>query len=130
MITQHRAQADTAQLRHTSYCYTVKRTHSHFRMAAPRLGLAVFVLMLAVIALSEGMRSTGPRKCCSSFNEKPVRKERVVSYIKTSQRCPIPGIFLKTVVGRQLCVRPSATWVKEIVAYLDAKTVPGETSNL
>ncbi|XP_068169407.1 monocyte chemotactic protein 1B-like [Antennarius striatus] len=99
-------------------------------MAAPRLTPAVLVLMLAVIALTEGMRGAGPKKCCTRFNEREVNRNRVVGYIKTSQRCTNPAILLKTVTGRSLCVRPSAVWVKELISYLDARPAPGETSNL
>lgn len=53
--TQLRGQADTeAQLRFAPYSSTAKATHALFRMAAPRLALSVFVLMLAAITLSEG----------------------------------------------------------------------------
>ncbi|XP_067447166.1 monocyte chemotactic protein 1B-like [Thunnus thynnus] len=96
----------------------------------PRLALSVFVLMLAAVTLSEGLRGSGLKKCCFRFNEKPVPKGRVVSYIKTSQQCSIPAVLLKTEAGRQLCVRPSAPWVKELISHLDAKLVPGETSNM
>ncbi|XP_049430911.1 C-C motif chemokine 4-like [Epinephelus fuscoguttatus] len=99
-------------------------------MAAPRLALSVFVLMLAVITLSEGMRGSGPKKCCFRFNESEVPRDRVTSYIKTSQRCSNPAILLKTKAGHQLCVRPSAPWVKTLITYLDSKAYPGETSNL
>ncbi|XP_076589657.1 monocyte chemotactic protein 1B-like [Chaetodon auriga] len=99
-------------------------------MAAPRLALTVFVLMLGVIALTEGLRGTGPRRCCSRFNEKPLSKDRVVGYVRTSQRCTNPAVLLKTVANRLLCARPSDPWVKELISYLDAKSVAGETSNL
>ncbi|KAM3608675.1 uncharacterized protein V6R79_002821 [Siganus canaliculatus] len=99
-------------------------------MAAPRLALTVFMLLLAVVALTEGMRGSGPKTCCSKFHLRPVPQERVASYTRTSQRCSNPAIVLRTVFGRQLCVKPSATWVKELVSYLDAKPAPGETSNL
>lgn len=99
-------------------------------MAAPRLALSVFVLMLAAVTLSEGMRGSGPKKCCFRFHEKPLSKGRVVSYLKTSQQCSISAVMLKTVAGRELCVKPSAPWVKELMSYLNAKPVPGVTSNL
>ncbi|XP_030587287.1 C-C motif chemokine 4-like [Archocentrus centrarchus] len=105
-------------------------TNTNFRMAAARLTLSVVVLMLAVIALTEGMRGPGPKKCCFRFNEKEVPKAKVVSYSKTSQRCSQAAILLNTAAGRQLCVKPSAPWVKELIAYLDAKAVPGQVSNL
>ncbi|XP_059191748.1 monocyte chemotactic protein 1B-like [Centropristis striata] len=99
-------------------------------MAAARLSLSLFVLMLAVINLSEGLRGSGPKKCCFRFNENSIPKERVVGYHKTSQRCSNPAVLLKTVAGRQLCVRPSADWVKTIINYLDDKSFPGQASNL
>uniref|UniRef100_UPI0037E88924 C-C motif chemokine 4-like n=1 Tax=Semicossyphus pulcher TaxID=241346 RepID=UPI0037E88924 len=99
-------------------------------MAAPRLALSVFVLMLAAISLSEAMRGAGPKKCCFSFQETPVAKARVVGYMKTSQRCSNPAVLLKTVRGHQLCVRSSAPWLKEIISYLEAKAAPGQKSHL
>lgn len=99
-------------------------------MASPRLALAVFVLMLAVIALTEGMRGAGPKSCCTRFNDKPMRKERVKGYIKTSQQCPTPAVKFTTVAGRQLCVRASEPWVKKLISDLDAKSATGNTSNL
>uniref|UniRef100_A0A3P9LXR0 Chemokine interleukin-8-like domain-containing protein n=1 Tax=Oryzias latipes TaxID=8090 RepID=A0A3P9LXR0_ORYLA len=89
------------------------------RMAAARFCLPVLVLMLAVLALTHGMRGAGPKKCCFRFNETPMEKENVVAYMKTSQRCSRPAVLLKTAAGRQLCVRPSAPWVKEVISYLD-----------
>ncbi|KAM9375752.1 monocyte chemotactic protein 1B-like [Pholidichthys leucotaenia] len=99
-------------------------------MAAPRLALSMFVLMLAVITLTEGRRGPGPRKCCFGFHEKPVPKHRVSGYIKTSQRCSQAAILLKRVAGQELCVRPSDPWVKELISYLDGKARAGETSVL
>ncbi|XP_042352425.1 C-C motif chemokine 4-like [Plectropomus leopardus] len=125
-FTQQREQAVTAQLR-LSPTDTLR---THVRMAAPRLALSVVVLMLAVITLSAGLRGPGPKKCCFRFNENEVQRDRVVDYVRTSQRCPNPAILLRTVAGRYLCARPSATWVKTLISYLDAKSVPGETSNL
>ncbi|XP_054476413.1 chemokine (C-C motif) ligand 35, duplicate 1 [Anoplopoma fimbria] len=99
-------------------------------MAAARLALSVLVLMLAAVTLTEGLRGAGPKRCCFRFNENEVPKDKVVGYIRTSQRCPKPAVLLKTVAGRQLCARPTDAWVKELISYLAAKSVAGETSNL
>nr|AER13142.1 CC chemokine [Rachycentron canadum] len=99
-------------------------------MSAPRLHLSVFVLMLAVITLSEGLRGMGPKKCCFNYNKNPVPKERVVSYFRTSQQCPKPAILFKTVAGRQLCANPSTPWVNDLISYLKTKSIPGKMSNL
>uniref|UniRef100_A0A3Q2CMW8 Monocyte chemotactic protein 1B-like n=2 Tax=Cyprinodon variegatus TaxID=28743 RepID=A0A3Q2CMW8_CYPVA len=99
-----------------------------FRMA--RLVLSAIVLMMAVITFTEGLRGVGPKKCCFQFNDNKVSINRVVGYTKTSQRCPNPAFLLKTVAGRQLCVSPSAPWVKELISQLEAKKVSGSNTNL
>ncbi|XP_029290090.1 C-C motif chemokine 4-like [Cottoperca gobio] len=102
-------------------------------MAALRLALSVFVLMLAAITLSEGLRGVGPKRCCFRFNEKEVPRDRVIGYIRTSQRCSKPAVLLQTVAGRvtrHLCASPSAPWVKNLISYLDTKAIPGEMSSL
>uniref|UniRef100_A0A3P9NH88 Chemokine interleukin-8-like domain-containing protein n=1 Tax=Poecilia reticulata TaxID=8081 RepID=A0A3P9NH88_POERE len=82
-------------------------------------------LRYSLCFLLAGLRGVGPKKCCFNFNDKPVSKERVVSYIKTSQRCYNSAILLNTVAGRQLCVKPSAPWVKDLISYLDTKNIFG-----
>ncbi|XP_062245022.1 C-C motif chemokine 4-like [Platichthys flesus] len=98
-------------------------------MAAARLCLSVLVLMLAAITLSEGLRGSGPKKCCFRFikNQPEVS---VVGYRKTSQRCSKLAVLLETENGRELCARPSDLWVKETINNLNAKPKPGEASNL
>ncbi|XP_035024171.1 C-C motif chemokine 4 [Hippoglossus stenolepis] len=98
-------------------------------MAAARLCLSVLVLMLAAITLSEGLRGSGPKKCCFRFI-KNQPEGRVIGYRKTSQRCPNPAVLLETENGRKLCAKPSASWVKETINNLNAKSKPGEASNL
>ncbi|XP_019934353.2 C-C motif chemokine 4-like [Paralichthys olivaceus] len=98
-------------------------------MAAARLCLSVLVLMLAAITVSEGVRGSGPKKCCVRFIKK-LPEDKVVGYMRTSQRCSQPAIVLKTEAGHQLCARPSAAWVKETIKNLNAKSKPGEASNL
>uniref|UniRef100_A0AAT9KIM9 C-C motif chemokine n=1 Tax=Amphiprion clarkii TaxID=80970 RepID=A0AAT9KIM9_AMPCL len=99
-------------------------------MSAARFSLSMVVLLLVAVALTEGLRGAGPKKCCFRFNEKPIPKDRVVGYVKTSQRCSQSAVLLNTVANRQLCVRPAADWVKELIRYLDAKSIPGNASNL
>ncbi|KAF7653859.1 hypothetical protein LDENG_00077720 [Lucifuga dentata] len=99
-------------------------------MAAARLALTVCVLMLAAIALTKGMRGPGPKKCCFRFNDRPVAKEKVVDYVRTSQQCTNPAVVFKTVLGRQLCARPSDSWVKELISYLDNKLLPGQMASV
>ncbi|KAI3371730.1 hypothetical protein L3Q82_024288 [Scortum barcoo] len=90
----------------------------------PALFLHFFVCVLV------GLRGPGPKKCCFRFHEKQVPNDRVVGYVKTSQRCSNTAVLLETVAGRYLCVRPSVDWVKDLMSYLDTKSVPGKTSNV
>uniref|UniRef100_A0A3B5N1T6 Chemokine interleukin-8-like domain-containing protein n=1 Tax=Xiphophorus couchianus TaxID=32473 RepID=A0A3B5N1T6_9TELE len=39
-------------------------------------------------------------------------------------------VWLNTVAGRQMCVRPSASWVKDLISYLETKDVSGANTNL
>ncbi|XP_075994308.1 chemokine (C-C motif) ligand 35, duplicate 1 [Genypterus blacodes] len=104
------------------------RQNTHLRMAAVRLALTVCLLMLAAFTLTEGLRGPGPVKCCYSFNDRKVSKERVVSYVRTSQQCSKPAVRFTTVHGRQLCAKPELSWVKGLVTYLDSKLLPGQGS--
>lgn len=99
-------------------------------MSAARPALTAVVLLLAVIALSEGLRmASGPKKCCFEFTRQ-FPKTRVASYTRTSQQCPIPAVLLNTVKGRQVCARPNESWVMGIVNYLDSRKIVGGNSIL
>lgn len=95
---------------------------------AARLTLSVLVLVIASISLSHALRGPGPKKCCFRYNEKPVPEKRVVSYIWTHQQCSNTAVLLKTVTGRELCVQPSAPWVKELIRRINSKQLIGKTS--
>ncbi|XP_029951258.1 C-C motif chemokine 4-like [Salarias fasciatus] len=97
-------------------------------MSAPRVILSVLVLMFICISVTEGLRGTGPKKCCFRFSNSPLPRNKVVGYVNTSQRCSNPAVLLKTVAGRQVCARPSDSWVKELISSLDAAV--GDTSHL
>ncbi|XP_077374167.1 monocyte chemotactic protein 1B-like [Festucalex cinctus] len=94
------------------------------------LTLSALVMLLVAVTLSEGLRGSGPKGCCYSFNNKPIPSQRVVSYVKTPQQCPIPAVRLKTVLGRHMCARSSASWVKILINDVDAKRTPGNTNHL
>ncbi|XP_075898890.1 C-C motif chemokine 3-like [Nelusetta ayraudi] len=97
-------------------------------MASPRLTLVAVVLLLAAFTLTEAMRGFGPKKCCSRFNKKPLRADRVQGYVMTSQQCPRPGVIFTTANGQKVCAKPSEAWVKKIIGHLDAKA--GKNVNL
>ncbi|NP_001290987.1 uncharacterized protein LOC105018542 precursor [Esox lucius] len=83
--------------------------------------LSMVFLVLSAITLSEGLRmASGPKKCCFDFVERPIPKQRVVSYTMTSQQCANQAVLFRT-QRRQVCARPSDKWVKEYMIFLDSK---------
>ncbi|XP_062317238.1 C-C motif chemokine 3-like [Osmerus eperlanus] len=96
-------------------------------MSASRLSLLpVLFLLMGAITLSQGLRMNAPRKCCFSFiNSQP--KHPVVSFTRTSQHCSTPAVLLKIKTGRQLCARPSDSWVVKTISFLDNKNTGVET---
>lgn len=80
-------------------CYTVKRTHTRFRMAAPRLALTVFVLMLAVIALTEGkeeLDNNALNQCVRKVEKCNVRICRIDQCVVEVN---LPAVTVKTVMS-------------------------------
>ncbi|XP_046889372.1 C-C motif chemokine 3-like [Hypomesus transpacificus] len=96
-------------------------------MSASRLSLLpVVFLLMGAITLSQGFRVTAPKKCCFSFiTSQP--KHPVVSFTRTSQHCSTPAVLLKTNTGRQLCARPSDSWVVKTINFLDNKNTGNKT---
>uniref|UniRef100_A0A3B4TCV2 Chemokine interleukin-8-like domain-containing protein n=1 Tax=Seriola dumerili TaxID=41447 RepID=A0A3B4TCV2_SERDU len=100
-------------------------------MAAPRLSLSVLLYGYIHSSLFVGLRGTGPKEVLASASvRKAVPKERVVSYVRTSQRCPQPAVEEQW-QGRQMCGKTFSPWVKGAsLATWMPKYIPGETSNL
>ncbi|XP_036072602.1 C-C motif chemokine 4-like [Oryzias melastigma] len=63
-------------------------------------------------------RSIGPDNCCFKFYPGRIPENRIDSYILTDNRCPKPGIILKTEKGSNVCVDPSQSWVKDLIQSL------------
>ncbi|XP_056106738.1 chemokine (C-C motif) ligand 35, duplicate 1 [Rhinichthys klamathensis goyatoka] len=78
---------------------------------------AVAVLLCAV-SLSEGMR-VSPQRCCFSFTDRPLPVKVVVDYSMTSQQCPKEAVLFKTVKGRQVCAKPTDSWVQKHMEAID-----------
>ncbi|XP_077066014.1 chemokine (C-C motif) ligand 35, duplicate 1 [Siphateles boraxobius] len=78
---------------------------------------AVAVLLCAV-SLSEGMR-VSPQRCCFSFTDRPLPIKLVVDYSMTSQQCPKEAVLFKTVKGRQVCGKPTDSWVQKHMETID-----------
>ncbi|XP_036391668.1 chemokine (C-C motif) ligand 35, duplicate 1 [Megalops cyprinoides] len=92
-------------------------------MSSSRLTLlAACAVLVCAVALTEGLRmASGPKKCCFQFEERPLPLKRVVGYKMTNPQCTKRAILFKTVTGRQVCARPTDSWVQSHMTYLDEK---------
>nr|XP_057942306.1 chemokine (C-C motif) ligand 35, duplicate 1 [Doryrhamphus excisus] len=99
-------------------------------METQRSACVCVCVLVLLVALTEGLRGRGPEDCCFRFQERAIPKERVLSYVKTRQRCSVPAVRLKTVAGRHVCARASAWWARDLVRHLDSKTRPGNAFGL
>ncbi|XP_051545582.1 C-C motif chemokine 3-like [Myxocyprinus asiaticus] len=85
------------------------------------------VVLLAAITLSEGLR-IGPKKCCSSFMNRPLPAKLLVDYSMTSQQCPSEAVLFKTVKGRQICARPTESWVQKHIKTIESRRIGGQVN--
>ncbi|KAL7862711.1 hypothetical protein SRHO_G00116950 [Serrasalmus rhombeus] len=93
-------------------------------MAALRLLLlSAVVVLLSAVTFSEGMRyGSAPKTCCFDFTRQPVKLSLVKAYSFTSQQCSKQAVLFMTRKGRQVCARPTDTWVQEYIKVLNSKT--------
>uniref|UniRef100_A0A8C1K6H0 Chemokine interleukin-8-like domain-containing protein n=1 Tax=Cyprinus carpio TaxID=7962 RepID=A0A8C1K6H0_CYPCA len=72
----------------------------------------VFGLVLLMAWTSEAQLALAvPKKCCFNFIDFQIPKNRIVSAVRISSRCPSPGIVVTT-TKKELCVKPDKAWIK------------------
>ncbi|XP_054914501.1 C-C motif chemokine 4 homolog [Poeciliopsis prolifica] len=89
---------------------------------------AVHILLLcmlgaALLATVLCNNSGIPEDCCFEFFGKPVKKFLISWYYKIDSRCPKSGVVLMTLKGRPICANPNQPWVKNVMNYVDRKTL-------
>uniref|UniRef100_A0AAR2LVW2 Chemokine interleukin-8-like domain-containing protein n=1 Tax=Pygocentrus nattereri TaxID=42514 RepID=A0AAR2LVW2_PYGNA len=70
------------------------------------------------VVLSGNQDANTPAECCYGFLRIPLK--RIASYRWTSSNCPQKAIIFRTVIGKQWCANPEASWVKEHMKKLQS----------
>uniref|UniRef100_A0A8C1N774 Chemokine interleukin-8-like domain-containing protein n=1 Tax=Cyprinus carpio TaxID=7962 RepID=A0A8C1N774_CYPCA len=52
--------------------------------------------------------------CCVQFYKKKIPLNLVVSFYQTGSNCPISAIVFRTAAGREFCLDPDSSWVKNL----------------
>ncbi|KAK9952152.1 hypothetical protein ABG768_018008 [Culter alburnus] len=84
--------------------------------------------LLLLFFCSIQLTSSGPvaletlSTCCFQFSAIKIPLNRVVSYYRTRSSCPKPAIVFQTVIGREICVRPTTPWVNDYIAKVNKRT--------
>uniref|UniRef100_A0A3Q1G8W0 C-C motif chemokine n=1 Tax=Acanthochromis polyacanthus TaxID=80966 RepID=A0A3Q1G8W0_9TELE len=63
--------------------------------------------------------SSGPDSCCFSYYSRRIRKDFIISYRITDNRCNKPGVILTTQGSVNICADPSLSWVQSIMRDID-----------
>uniref|UniRef100_A0A8C2HM85 Chemokine interleukin-8-like domain-containing protein n=1 Tax=Cyprinus carpio TaxID=7962 RepID=A0A8C2HM85_CYPCA len=58
--------------------------------------------------------SVVPKRCCFNFIDFQIPNKKIVSALKTSSRCPSPGIVVTT-PRTEFCVDPAEAWIKSFM---------------
>ncbi|KAL6480741.1 hypothetical protein MHYP_G00117740 [Metynnis hypsauchen] len=61
-----------------------------------------------------------PIECCYRFVKVKIPLWRIASYRWTSSNCSKKAVIFRTVIGKELCVDPEVSWVKEHIKKLQS----------
>ncbi|KAL6480739.1 hypothetical protein MHYP_G00117720 [Metynnis hypsauchen] len=87
------------------------------------LSALLMVLLLCSVqqVLCNGYQGANtPTVCCYGFQEVKIPLWRIASYRWTSSKCEKKAVVFRTVIGRELCVDPEVSWVKEHIKKLQS----------
>ncbi|XP_027717416.1 C-C motif chemokine 4-like [Vombatus ursinus] len=57
--------------------------------------------------------------CCNNFIKHRIPQSLVVGFVRTSPRCPKPGVLFETKQGLKVCANPAVHWVQRYMKGLD-----------
>ncbi|KAM6905824.1 C-C motif chemokine 4-like [Lycodopsis pacificus] len=81
--------------------------------------LMTCTLLFSFLAVVACRGSFGPNECCFDYISTRMRKDRVVSYKLTDERCSMEGVSFTMKNGAKICADPSLPWVKSIINAKD-----------
>ncbi|XP_017580073.1 monocyte chemotactic protein 1B-like [Pygocentrus nattereri] len=86
------------------------------------LSALLMVLLLCSVqqVYSGNQGANTPAECCYGFVRVEIPLKRIASYRWTSSNCPQKAIIFRTVIGKQWCANPEASWVKEHMKKLQS----------
>ncbi|KAG1938254.1 chemokine (C-C motif) ligand 33, duplicate 3 [Pimephales promelas] len=75
----------------------------------------VFGLVLLMAWTSEAQpQAAVPERCCFDFIDFQIPGKKIMSALRTSSHCPIPGVVVTT-PRTEFCVKPDEPWIKKML---------------
>uniref|UniRef100_A0AAR2KZH3 Chemokine interleukin-8-like domain-containing protein n=1 Tax=Pygocentrus nattereri TaxID=42514 RepID=A0AAR2KZH3_PYGNA len=68
-------------------------------------------------------------ECCEKLTDVKIPLKRIRSYRETSSNCAFEAVIFRTVIGKEWCVDPEASWVKKHLTKLKLRKSLGKTPN-
>ncbi|XP_072501002.1 C-C motif chemokine 4-like [Notamacropus eugenii] len=56
--------------------------------------------------------------CCNNFVNHRIPQSLVIGFVRTSLRCPKPGVLFETKQGLKVCANPAVHWVQRYMKNL------------
>ncbi|KAL7885323.1 hypothetical protein AOLI_G00056180 [Acnodon oligacanthus] len=83
--------------------------------------LTVLLLCSVQQVVCSGIQAVNtPVECCYGFQKVKIPFRRIASYRWTSTNCSKKAVIFRTVIGREFCAEPEASWVKEHMMKLQS----------
>ncbi|KAL7885322.1 hypothetical protein AOLI_G00056170 [Acnodon oligacanthus] len=82
--------------------------------------LSALLTVLLLCSVQQVCSGSQPVECCYGFQKVKIPFRRIASYRWTSTNCSKKAVIFRTVIGREFCAEPEASWVKEHMMKLQS----------
>ncbi|KAG7330626.1 hypothetical protein KOW79_006848 [Hemibagrus wyckioides] len=79
------------------------------------------LLVLACLQSFTMAQNNGPKKCCFSYQTRPIPIKYIAGYEETEFQCSKPGVIFTLNDSRQVCADPRVDWVKSNMNIIDQR---------